>query len=609
MRLSVSAAALCVAAIAISRPAAAQDEVVDLGTLTFTANAAPTALSETGATVEVVETQDLETAPDLSLSDYLDTLPGVSTTQNGGLGTVGSVRLRGLPPRYVPVVIDGIDVTDPTGPQVQYDWGNLTVAGVNRVEVLKGSQSALYGSEAIGGVVSVTTARAPASAGTEGSVSLEAGSYDTRRGSLSLGAATDRAGIALSFSRVVTDGFSAVEADGYDEDDGYEGSRLSFDAYVDVTPDVRLGLSGFGLNAEGEYDATYGADPEDGTSETETRAIRAYAEVTTGPVDHLFEATRYRTDRTTSANGFESSFEGERETVSYRGSWIATDAVTLSFGAERTEESAESAPEDVTTRAVYAEALWTATPDLDLSLALRHDDHSEFGGETTARAAAAWRFGDGMTLRGVLGSGFRAPSLYELYNPDYGNTGLDPESSRSAEIGLQKDFTSGATVRATAFYTEIDDLIGFEFPAGYIQTPGTSVTQGLELAASTPLGDRLSLRGNFTYTDARDQNDDPLANVPRYDLNLALDAAITPKLTGTLQVRHAADFPDVNNATFTGLSEVDAFTVVNAQAAYQVREGVEAYLRIENLGGVEYQRVPDYATSDRAAYFGVRASF
>lgn len=265
--------------------------------------------------------------------------------------------------------------------------------------------------------------------------------------------------------------------------------------------------------------------------------------------------------------------------------------------------------EEITSTGVFAEYAWAISPDIDSVLSLRHDDHSEFGSAWTGRAAMSYRATEALSFRATLAKGYRAPSLYELFDATYGNTTLDPETSRSAELGADYVFAGGASIGATLFYTEIDDLIQYSFAAGgYDQVSGTSTSRGVELFGALPITDRINLTGSFTYTDARDSSDNPLERAPRYDLALGIDAEITDKLRGGLSLTHKADFPDTYGIGFAP-EAVDDYTVVNAQVSYAFNNGFEAYLRVENLFDEQYEVVPSYQTSDRAAYFGVRARF
>ncbi len=610
---------LTASTLAMASAAQAQDDVIDLGTLTLYALQSDFELERTGTTVDVLEAEVVNNA--LTLGDALDSVPGVSLTSNGGIGASTALRVRGLPERYTPVYYNGIEVADPSGVYTQFDFANALPGAIDRVEVLRGSQSARFGAGAVAGTIAMNSAQAPEGGDSLLSYGLEYGSYNTRRGNLSMGFSTDNAGFALSIASVATDGFSAVDGPLYDDDDGYSGTQLSFDSYVDVTPDLRLGLTGFVLRSSAGYDSPGATIPASGLSETDSRGLRAYAELTTGAIQHSFDISQYRIDRTlTNSGSFFSgpvnTFAGERDAASYKGIWDASEAYTLIYGLDWKREDAAAAPEAVTNRGAFVEAHWSPNDTLDLSFSLRQDNHSAFGDFTSGRATVAWQATPDWTIRAVLSNGFRAPALDELYNPFYGNPNLEPEKSRSAELGAERLFANGGSIRGTLFYTEIDNLIAYfdpdgflgPIPGGYAQVPGESVTKGLELSGMMPLGDRTQLMGSFTYTDSRDSNGDPQQRVPRYDLSLAVESQLTDRLTGMLSVQHQVDFPDTFGVGFSPVS-VDDFTTVDARIGYEFDNGIEAYVRVENLLDADNARIPDYNRAGRSVYFGVNASF
>lgn len=597
---------LTASALALASAGGTQaQQIVDLGTVTIYAQQVPLDLGRSGATVDVIEKQALDNTGATTAADQLATLPGVSVVSNGGPGTLSDVRVRGLAPYYSPVLYNGIEITDPSSTQTQFNFGNLLPGAVDRAELIRGSQSARFGGGAISGVIALDGAKAPEPGERFLSYSMEVGSYGTRSGTLETGIATDRAGVALGFSSLSIEGFSAVE-DAFPDDDGFDGTQVSLDSYFDLTDTLRVGLSAFRFDGTVEYDNCGWPASGDCVSDAVSKGLRGYAELMTGAVDHVLDVTAYRIDRENTENGVASRFEGERDTIGYRGTWFASDRYALSFGADWEREAAPQLGEETTTAGLFAEATWTPRADLDVAVSLRHDDHSSFGGFTSGRAALAWTFAPATTLRAVLSNGFRAPSLNELYGPFGANPDLDPEQSQSFELGLEHGYANGTVVRATAFYTEIDDLIGYT--TAYTQVPGTSVTQGIEFAGQVPLGSRAMLDGSFTYTDARDANDDPLQRVPRYDLSLTLSGEITQRMTGALSVQHLADWADTFGTGFAP-EPVEDFTVVNARLGYDITDAVEAYLRVENLFDTDYQRIPDYQTPGRSVYFGINADF
>ena len=599
-----SAAALCWGA-----SATAQDlsDPFDLGEIILSATLTPLALNRTGATVSVIEAEELAEGR-VQLADSLDRVPGVSVTQNGGPGSTARLRVRGLGPQYVGVRIDGIDVTDPSSVQTSFDFGGLVGAGLGRTEIVKGSQSALYGSNAVAGVIDITTARGEGP-GVRGDFVVEGGSFGTALGALGLSNRDDRGGVSVSLSRVASDGFSALAAD--DEDDGYDETFAAWTGDYAVSDAVTLGFSG--LYREGEVEIDRSAFDNTGLNTLEQRGARFYAEIEAGGVAHELYASRFRTDRR-DPGGFTKRFEGGRDTLGYLGT-AEIGPHTLSFGLERMDEDYASDFEagERRTDSVVAELLARPLPTLDVALSLRHDDVEDVGDRLSGRLAFAWQAAPDTTLRAVAGTGFRAPSLYERYGP-YGAADLVEEESRSFELGVEQRIGEAGSVTATAFHTEIEDLIDFDFGATacgsgfgcYGQVPGTTRVRGVELSGRYALGERFSVYGNYTLTDAK-TGDDRLVRVPRHDLSLGVEALLADRLTGSLDARMAFDIEP--SAFDPEGSKTGDYRVVDLGLAYGVSDRAEAYLRVENVFDEDYETAGGFNTADRAVYVGLRGSF
>ena len=597
-------------------PAAFAQENFDLGEITLFSNQSNTVtdLSRTGASVEVVTEEELQQAPDVTVAEYLSRLPGVTVSANGPLGTTTSLRVRGLDGKYIKVLIDGIDVTDPGAPQTLFNWGNLTTAGLSRIELLKGSSSSIYGSRAIAGVVNITTER-PTEPGTTVNGSIEGGSFNTFLGTLGVATQGARGGGAFTLNRVESDGYSARDGDLNTEDDGYSATQFSFSGDFDATDTLRLGLSGYYLDAEGDFDefAGDGSPPFDEVTTTQSRGLRAFAEFELGALTNTISASYFSNDRVSSSNGVDSPFDGERRRIDYLAEGIASDQLRYSFGAdweeERFDNSVESGTTDTT--GVFGELLYAPTADLDLAASLRYDDHSSFGGNLSGRLAAAYRVTDQTILRAVAATGFRAPSLFELNSTLYGNANLQPEESLSFELGAEHQFGEGSFIKATGFYTEIDNLIQLvtltsfpnPFTGEYQQVPGTSVSQGVELSGLWAIGQTLSLIGAYTYTDAKNATGAPLLRVPKHDVVLGLEAGFADRWATSLTVNYLADRPDEGDVAMSD------YTVVNASVTYDISDRAEAYVRVVNLFDEQYQTAANFSASDRAVYVGLRARF
>ena len=591
----------------IPAPALAQ-EAFDLDTITVIANQTETALERSGSTVAVVTETEVQAAPTARLGNFLTFQPGISASANGPLGTTSTVRIRGLGGAYVPVLIDGIDVTDPASSGGGFDFGGLTNAGLGRIEVLKGSQSARFGQNAIGGVISIQSLR-PTEDGVHGFAETEAGSFDTRRGVLGLTARTARTDLAFSYSRTESDGFSA-SAFGT-EDDGFEASQANLYARHQFTDTLAAGLSALYIDSRAEFDQ-FGGDgpaPFDEFNETEALGLRGFVEARTGAVSHELALSYFESDRTSFSNGVASPFKGERRRAEYRGSYEANEIWTLNFGADYTEE--EDLNQKIDIAGVQAELLIAPTDTLDLAFSLRGDDHSEFSAELSSRAALAWRARPDLILRASVSDGFRAPTLVQL-DPFFGDPTFQPETSISYDLGLEKRFGEEGFVRATLFYTEIDNQIFFDgastrCPSGFgCFEAGDFEGKGIELSGRVPINAHLTLDAAYTYTDA-DQNGARAARVPRHDLALGLGAQIAPRLSAQFTVQHVAG---VEPSVFAPpVNKVGDYTLFHVSAAYDVNETVQAFVRVENLMDEDYETAGGFNASGRAAYAGLRASF
>ncbi|MCE6970452.1 TonB-dependent receptor plug domain-containing protein [Cereibacter sphaeroides] len=632
--------AVSLLALLAAMPLQAQDIALD--EIVVSANIAPIDASRTGASVETLSAEDLKQSGAMPLGRALATLPTLSYSDTGPIGSSASLRLRGLSGAYIKVLVDGIDVSDPAQTQSQFDFGTLGTADVSRVEVLGGSQSAQYGSTAVAGVISVTTKR-PEQEGISQSVALEAGSYETLSGSYTLSSRGDRHEVSVTASSVHSEGFSAGDdSAGNREDDGFDSERLSFSASYDVTDVLSVGASGFYQHADSQIDECCevdgdfhdGVTPDDDHSLLHTRGGRIFATLSGDQLTQTLSIYRFENERTTEGternffgpdpSPYEWSYDGTRTVMDYRASYLPTDRLTLGFGATHAREDLFSATSDQWTLpgtdsgereidGLFGEATLALTPALDVTLAARHDDYSDFGGHTTARLAAAWRLDDTLLLRASAGSGFVAPSLYQLYSTQYGNEDLGPERSRSVDLGLEKTFGNGAEVKATLFHQQVEDLIKFvtltTFPAytGEYQTAdGTSRSSGIALSGSVPLNDRLQLSGVVTYTHTSDPDGEALPRVPETDLRLGLDADLTDRLDAGIALHAVRNLYDERANSLIAMPD---YETVEATVEFDLGQDAQVYLRADNLLDEDYQVVKGFGTSGRAFYVGLRKSF
>jgi vitamin B12 transporter len=336
-------------------PAIAQAQsVFDLGEVVFSAGLTEQDAARVGVSVDVITEDDLRAAGDVPLAEFLATLPGVTVTRNGPPGSTATVRIRGAGQGLIAVFIDGIAVNDPTGTNGQFGgFGGLTTGALRRVEVLRGSQSAVYGSSAVAGVISISTVATGAEPeGTTQSARVEAGSYGTF--SADYGLIQRQGPLTLSFGLThwQSRGFSAAEENlGNTEADPSKSSRISLGAIYDVSPNVTIGANAFVQKAEAEFDEFVGAGPADGTPGDETGGddsfgLRVFGEYRTANWAHNLSGTYLNLERRLSsvtvadqyASPFSSTFNGERRTLQYLATTDSVANTNLSFGLDWQEE-------------------------------------------------------------------------------------------------------------------------------------------------------------------------------------------------------------------------------------------------------------------------------
>lgn len=591
----------------------------ELGEIVVLPLAVPTEEDRTGATVETLDADDLETGGSFVLGEQLGLLPGVNLARQGPPGGNGDIQIRGARTRYVAVYFDGILVTDPSAPTTQFDYfGGLTTGNLARVEILKGAQSALYGGTAVAGVVDIrSNVGDDLGPGTHQAVAIEGGSYGTIGGSYAFTRNTDTLSLDFGIASLVTSGFSAAdENDGNTEPDGFDQTRVTAGARYRISPELSVGVNGFYETGRWDYDESFPVIADGTPNEVsfrDTWGARVFAEYDGAGLDNDFTLTWYETDRRTESDFGPSRFRGNRLQATNVTTFTLSDRTRASLGLDYRRETARytnltTGSEAVNIYGAFAEVAYAPNGDLDIIATARLDEHSAFGTFDTARLAFARRFGGGTTLRGALATGYRAPSIDELYG-DYsafgftGNPDLEPETSITAEIGVDHAYENGAEVSATLFWGEIDNLITITPDFSTLENvAGASLRQGIELSGRMPLSGGASLYGAATFLEARGADGTPIPRTPTTDIVIGAEVPLTGRLTAMGNARFVSGLYDAGGY-------LPSFTVVNAAAEYALSERASAYLRIENVLNAEYQTTRGYGTSDRAFYAGLRARF
>ena len=602
----------------LSLPAAAQD-IINLEEITFSANLAPSSVARIGSAVTVLTQNDLSSFHETSVLGPLSRVPGVAVAQRGPLGTQAGVTIRGVNQNNIAVSYEGIDITDPTGTQVAFNFGSLTLGGIGRLEVLRGSQSALYGSQAIGGAI-LMQGRRPWGEGPQSAFTIEAGSYKTLKLAYDYTLSTERSEFSLGLGRVKTDGFSAWDARGRPDAiaDGFQEKRANLFYSLRLTEATTLELAGFWLSSAADFDDAFGSffAEADNTEFKRQRGLRF-------GLAHEFDAftlsadvSRLAINRVLEFPWGSLPYRGSRDAAKLELAFNLGAAWNVIAGAERKIERYRdnTQSEQIAVNSIYVQGNYAPDDANDLTFSGRYDRHSAFGGNLSGRITGVHRFSEDFRLRWSAGTGYRAPSNYELYgfyvddfasppvNVMVGDPSLQIERSHSFDIGVEQDFSDGR-FGATAFFVRARDLLDYSLASfTFVQRNGTSARYGIELSGAWALTDTVEVSGAYTYT--RTSMNVALdssgwgTSVPRHVLNLGANWQVNDRLGITASMTAVAKKPDLKD-----------YAVANLAASYELREGIDAYLRIENLFNKQYQQVANYGTSDRAFYLGVASRF
>ncbi len=598
-------------------PAAAADqsaqspETVD--TVVVTATRLGQASTETGSSLSVITAEDLQA---LGVSYALDAVaqaPGVTINQSGAFGGNASVRIRGAGSEQTLVLIDGVVVNDPASPGGGFDFARLDTQNIERIEVLKGPQSTLWGTDAIGGVLSITTKAPEQSLG--GQVFVEAGSFSTVRGGASVSNAGDAGDFRLSAVNVSTDGISkADEANGNSEDDGYDALTLSAAGGLNLPGNARLDANVLWTDADTNFDSfAFGAQGNvgDGDERTESDETAANLSLTLplldGRLENLFLIGYSDIARQNFTDGqpvFDA--EGDRLLFRYQGTLAVNDNGRLAFGAEREETTAND--DDTSIDGLFALYELTPADGLTITAGVRYDDHEQFGSETTTRLAGAWRLSDTVSLRASFGEGFKAPTLFQTTffccGAQAPNDALVPETSQAFDAGIDwQSFDGRLALGATVFRQDTENLIDFDFAIGGYLNIAEVQSTGIELSGSVELSDSLNLALDYAFIDAEDGNNDALARLPEHSGDLTLTYDPSGPLSGAVLVRYNGTEANTDGTTLPSWLRVDL------TGRYLVSDQVEVYGRIENLLDEEYQQILGFGTPGLSGSVGARLRF
>lgn len=601
----------------------------DTPTIVISPTRSATDLNKIASSVTVIGRQQLEQKNHGSVGDVLREVPGISVAGNGTPGQPTRIFVRGTNSNHVLVLLDGVVINDPSDPSTALDMSNMTTDNIERIEVLRGNQSALYGSQAIGGVISLFSKKGSGAPTTTGFA--EYGRYDSSKVGLGNSGQIGKTSYSLSASKSHTDGLSALgKPYGGFEKDSSDIFTLSGNLVSALTDILKVKLNARYNRNVSEFDSpgSFIRPADDTQPENDSRQFsgRAAAELS------LFEGRWVqevgwstlnvnRTQTTVYYDTFFNELFGRQQYIGWRDTkdWVhhvqVSESNKLTFGFEQAIDhyKTDTVREiNVGNTALFANDQIDFTDALYTSIGVRLDNHQTFGREFTWKVSPGYNIeSTGTRLKASYGTGYKAPSLSQLYDPVSGNRTLNPEKSKGWDIGFEQAFWDGkVTTGSTYFRNDITNLIGFDPapPFGTINV-GKARSEGFENSLSVSPLPELSLQFSHVYTLANDRRTNKeLARRPRHQFNM--DALYNYSDEGDvgLNVRYASSRRDFDVVSFAA-NYVKPATVVDLSTNYDLNDNATLYGRLENVLNKEYEEVSGFTQPGMGLYVGVKAHY
>ena len=594
------------------------------------------------SSISVIDAEQISNSNSNNVFDLLKNETGINFTRQGGNGTLSNIYIRGSNSSHTLVLIDGVEVNLTNDPSGVYDFSALPVDNIERIEVLRGPQSTLYGSDALAGVINIITKKGNGSP--KFSLLTEAGTYNTYKGLIGLNGSIQKLNYSFALSKTISDGFSAAsEKYGNTEKDGYTFNNFSSVLGYALNDQTEINLYTRFLKSESDNDQFGGMFGDDPTylTKQEEYSVRGEGKIKllNGDWNQKLGLTFIRNVRknsfdTSSASVYYSNalYDGRRYKIDWQNDFNLgkSNLLTAAIEFEKEESSSEYysfnyillpnyasviPKKDVNTISAFLQDQIKFDESLFITLGTRVDNHNKFGSQFTYRIAPAFMLWEtGTKFKATIGTGFKAPSLYYLYDPSYGNEELKPEKSFGWDAGIEQYiFSQDFTIGTTFFYNKFSDMFGFDFMTFKTININQAVTKGLEVFLETKLLNKVQVKANYTYTDARDisQNstnfDTKLLRRPENKVGLFASYSFIPKSNLNAEVIWVGTREDINFSLFER-TELKGYVLINLAAHYDIFDFLRLNGRIENLLDTDYEEVFGYATPGLSFYGGIKLS-
>ena len=560
-----------------------------------------------GSSIFILDSEEIRLRGLRSAIDAISSSPGVTAKKNGSFGGVGSVRIRGASSSQTLVLIDGIPVNDASSPGGGYNFEYLDTSNIDRIEVLRGSQSTLWGSDAIGGVVNIYTKSAD-----KNSINLlsEFGSFGLRKINSELGIASNSSKFLFLVDDTSLDGISkADKKDGNVEKDGFETNSYSFKGDIDLNNIQIKGLLSY-IKSDVEYDSFgFVTGVQDGDERSITEEFIGNLVIKFNLFDDKLVNTFSVNQSDISRDYFTNDnltfgADGERKLYRYQGNTGFGEFNKIAFGLEKEESSVNA--DKLSIDSYFFLYQFQPIKDLVISAGIRNDDNKGFNSKTTRKISAAYRVFDNLSIKTSWGEGFKVPTIFQTTffccGAESANTNIRPEESTSYDLGLDLSLKDKFSFSLVYFKKDINDQINFSFGLGGYENIDFVESDGFEISVNSQISEEINLYLNYSYIDSIDGRGQRLINIPKDSGELALTYNSSFNLSGSLTIKY-------NGSEISTYGNLDSWSRADINLFYKLNNFSEVYFRVENLLNKNYQQVFGYGTPDRSGLVGVKVNF
>ena len=607
----------------------------DLGNVIVSATKTETYQAEIGSSTTVITSEDIKKSGKRTVEAVLRDVSGLTVMQSGTLGGQTSVYLRGAKPGQTLVMIDGVEVNDPISVDRSFDFAHLVTDNIERIEIVRGPQSTLYGSDAMAGVINIITKKGAGKPKVEGY--FEGGSHNTFRESFGFsGASMDKIDYSFSATGLDSDGIS--DAAGGSENDPYHNISLSSRLGYKILDNTELSVTARYADAKKSIDTSSNNPPyalidmQNYTSWSKDlttkfaldQSINSWWAHTLSFSYHDIRRKDKKEWDPVNLDNVNDWYKGNNKKVEWQHNLSLVKWNTFTAGLEYEDETGSSyyysdtyGPwvdkqnrKSVDNMGYYFQDQLKIWDRLFITPGIRIDDHEIFGSKTTYKISTAYLIPQtGTRLKANWGTGFKAPSLYQLYS-NYGNPGLKPDESRSYDFGFEQSFLKDKlSFDLTYFHNDFKNMVDFDLdPASptyykYINV-GKATTKGFEFGTKFLPVDTLTLGVNFTYTYTENkETGQQLLRRPKSQVNFDANWAFLPNANLNFGANYVGSRKD------SGYITDKSYTIFRLAGSYDVTKNLQVFGRIENLFDNQYQEIHGYETLGRSFYAGIKGSF